>query len=434
MKDNNTILSWITKRRGLSNLELEMIPISDTNNWNYNYKTIIHEKNSYFSIIGVEVNSKHDKKIDWDQPIIYQKEIGILGFIIKDNMILLQAKTEPGNVNGTQVAPCVQATISNYMRVHGGDETKFLGYFLESDDNNYERISDSLQSEQGTRFMDKSNRNSIVRLRSGHYLEDNDDRFRWFELKELLSLIDKEYLINTDTRSCLISCNWEGLTENNIAFFTDSKDYGLKYWLNASYYQKDTSNRIFERLKEIQNGNKYDFKIKDLNKLRNWRFGEDVIIDNDGIEFAVKGFRVSVADREVSFWEQPLVHNLSLGRVVLYCQKRDGVLKFFLNAQIIIGLDEAFVWGSSIQITKEEKNINFEGQTVLAECMQSDEGGRFYQSKCLYQIIKIPEGVNVPTSDMSYWASLAEIQSIVVQSNKTTNELRSVLSLLLKYL
>ncbi len=434
MKGNETISSWIIKRRGLSKLEVEVIPISSIKNWNYNYKTIVHEKNSYFSIIGVEVNSKHDKKIDWDQPIIYQKEMGILGFIIKDNKILLQAKTEPGNVNGTHVAPSVQATVSNYMRVHNGDETKFLRYFLESDDNNYERISDSLQSEQGIRFMDKSNRNSIIRLRSGHYLEDNDDRFRWFEVKELLSLIDKEYLINTDTRSCLVSCNWEDLTENNIAFFTDSQDHGLKYWLNASYYQKDTSNRIFKRLKEIQNGKKYDFKIKDLNKLRNWRFKEDVIIDDNQVEFAVKGFKVSVADREISYWEQPLVHNLSLGRVVLYCQKRDGVLKLLLNAQIIIGLDEAFVWGPSIQITKEDENINFEGQTVLAECMQSDEGGRFYQSKCLYQIVELPERVKVPKSDMSYWASLAEIQSIVIQNKKTTNELRSVLSLLLKFL
>ena len=66
--------------------------------------------------------------------------------------------------------------------------------------------------------------------------------------------------------------------------------------------------------------------------------------------------------------------------------------------------------------------------------MQSDEGGRFYQSKCFYQIIEIPEGVKVPMSEMSYWASLAEIQSIVLQNNKTTNELRSVLSLLLKFL
>ena len=90
------------------------------------------------------------------------------------------------------------------------------------------------------------------------------------------------------------------------------------------------------------------------------------------------------------------------------------------------------VWGPSIQNEKEVLSIK--GQTILAECMQSDEGGRFYQSKCLYQIIEISEEVKVTNSSMSYWASLNEIQNIVIHSKMTTNELRSVLSLLLKFL
>ena len=434
MNKNGTILSWITKRRELSKLKVDEIPLNKIRDWIYTDKSIIHKKNYFFSIIGVEVNCKQNIETNWEQPIILQEEVGILGFLIKENMILLQAKTEPGNVNGTQVAPSVQATVSNYLRKHGGEETKFLNYFLEPDDSNHECISDIIQSEHGTRFMDKSNRNSIVRFQNEYYLEDIDDRFRWFEIKELLSLLDKDYLINTDARSTLVSCNWEKLTENNIAFFTDRQDQEFKYWLNTSYYQKESINRIFELLEELQKQNKYDFKIKDLKKLKGWTVDKDVIIDIDQVELAVKGFRVSATDREVPFWEQPLVHNLSLGQVVLFCQKREGILKFLLNAQLIIGRNEALEWGPSIQFTKEDEVINFEGQTVLSKCMQSDEGGRFYQSNCLYQIIEIAEGIKVPQSEMSYWASLSEIQSIVVQNNKTTNELRSVLSLLLKYL
>ena len=139
-----------------------------------------------------------------------------------------------------------------------------------------------------------------------------------------------------------------------------------------------------------------------------------------------------VTDREISYWEQPFIQNLGLEKVILYCQKRNGVLKFLLTAKIIIGLDNALVWGPSIQNEKEVLSIK--GQTILAECMQSDEGGRFYQSKCLYQIIEISEEVKVTNSSMSYWASLNEIQNIVIHSKMTTNELRSVLSLLLKFL
>jgi len=430
----NKIISWISKRRGLSKLKVEIIPISGVKNWIVTQKNIQHEKNFFFSIIGVQVDFEQKKELVCEQPIILQQEAGILGFILQDTKILLQAKTEPGNVNGTQIGPSVQATVSNYKRVHGGEETKFLRYFKRSNDDNYECINNSIQLEQGKRFMNKSNCNSIIRLRSRYFLNDLDDKFRWFEIKELLSLLDEDYLINTDSRSVLISCNWEELTENNYAFFVDSDDHGLKYLLNESYYQEDPSTRILDVLEEINKQNKFHFKIKDLDKLRNWRFNEDVIIDDEQVEFAVKGFRVSVTDREVSQWEQPLVHDLSLGKVVLYCQKKDGILKFLLNAQIIIGGGESLVWGPSVQNTNNDKNIIFDGQTVLVECMQSDEGGRFYQSKCLYQIIELPERTKVTNSDMSYWASLAEIQSIVIQNKKTTNELRSVLSLLLKFL
>lgn len=429
----NEITIWISKRRNLSKLKVETIPINNIKNWIFTGKNITYENNYFFSIIGVEVYSEQKKELVWEQPVILQQEVGVLGFIIQHGKILLQAKTEPGNVNGTQIGPSVQATVSNYMKVHGGEETKFLRFFLGSDDS-YERISNSVQLEHGTRFMNKSNQNTIIRLRDGYFLNDADDRFRWFEIKELLSLLEEDYLINTDTRSVLVSCNWEELTTNNIAFFSDLEHKGLKHWLHESYYQKDSSTRIFEVLKELQNQNKYNFKIKDLDKLKNWIVNKDVIYDNDQSEFIVKGFRVSAADREVSYWEQPLVQNVGLEKVLLYCQMKDGVLKFLLNAQIIIGMDEGLVWGSSIQSTRDNEIISFGEQTVLAECMQSDEGGRFYQSKCLYQIIELDEWVKVTKSGRSYWASLSEIQKLTIENKKTTNELRSVLSLLLKFL
>ena len=429
----NEIISWISKRRKLSKLDVKMIPIKSIKNWIVNGKNIIHEKKSYFSIIGVEGRWKQKQKLVFVQPIILQKEKGIMGFMIQNNKILLQAKTEPGNVNGTQIAPSVQATVSNYKRIHGGDETKFLRYFLESENNNYKWLNRSLQLEQGLRFMNKSNYNMIIRLHSGTFLNDLDDRFRWFEIRELLSLLEENYLINTDSRSVLVSCNWEELTENNIAFFENSQDHGFKYLLNESYYQKD-SKRIFEILEALQKRNNYQFTITDLNKLKNWRFNEDVIIDNDETEFEVKGFRVKVADREISHWEQPLIHDLGIGKVILYCQKRDGILKFLLNAQIIIGGDKELVWGASVQNTINDKLIITEGQTVLGECMQSDEGGRFYQSKVLYQIVELQKDTQIVDTKISYWATLAEIQSIVVLNKKSTNELRSVLSLLLKFI
>ena len=48
---------------------------------------------------------------------------------IKTNKYLLQAKVEPGNINKIQISPTVQATKSNYLRIHGGKTIAFLKFF-----------------------------------------------------------------------------------------------------------------------------------------------------------------------------------------------------------------------------------------------------------------------------------------------------------------
>ena len=79
--------------------------------------------------------------------------------------VLVQAKVEPGNIGYAQLAPTVQATQSNYERVHGSQETPFLDWFLGQRQDAV--LDDCLQSEQGSRFLGKFNRNMAVRVPDG---------------------------------------------------------------------------------------------------------------------------------------------------------------------------------------------------------------------------------------------------------------------------
>ena len=109
------------KIKSLNNLEC----------WIKNDNRIYHSSGKFFKIVGIDVKSNMIGK-NWDQPIIVQKELGILG-IIKDkikNRYLLQAKVEPGNKNKLQLSPTVQATKSNYKRVHGGKKIPYLNFFF----------------------------------------------------------------------------------------------------------------------------------------------------------------------------------------------------------------------------------------------------------------------------------------------------------------
>ena len=85
--------------------------------------------------------------------MIDQPELGWLGFVVRTAGAgvewLVQAKTEPGNVHGTQLAPTLQATRSNFTRVHGGRPTRFLDLFRAGD----AVLSDGPHSEQGSAFL-----------------------------------------------------------------------------------------------------------------------------------------------------------------------------------------------------------------------------------------------------------------------------------------
>lgn len=106
-----------------------------------------------------------DDEIVAEQPIIIQDEIGFLGIIAKEIKgilhFLMQAKIEPGNVNGVQVSPTIQATRSNFTCVHGGQMPLYFDWFKEAQKYGVV-LYDQIQSEQGSRFAGKRNRNIIL--------------------------------------------------------------------------------------------------------------------------------------------------------------------------------------------------------------------------------------------------------------------------------
>ena len=160
----------------------------------------------FFSIDGIHIQTNYRDVSTWDQPIINQPEIGFLGFIVKKIQgvyhFLMQAKIEPGNLNVVQLSPTLQATRSNYTRVHKGAIPKYLEYF--TGEKNVYVLVDQLQSEQGARFLHKRNRNIIVEVEESDPIEILDG-FIWLSLGQIKELISYPNVLNMDTRT-VISC------------------------------------------------------------------------------------------------------------------------------------------------------------------------------------------------------------------------------------
>lgn len=394
-------------------------------------------------MVGLRARSNRPSLDGLNQPMILQPEIGILGSLFRRTpggpQILLQAKTEPGNVSGTQLAPSVQATVSNYTRRHGGKPTPHLEHFLSPTS---ESVADCVQSEQGTRFIDKFNRNSSIFLESDRD-EPTASNWSWSGIEDVLSLLRSDFVLNTDLRSVLTSCDWEALCRNGAPFsrWSGSGTFGEK--LLQSYRASEDRSRsldseLYAQLEELRRSIRIEAERVPLRDLAGWRVTEGGI-SSDHATFDVRLMSVSVGDREVERWDQPLLASSQEDDIILYCQMHNDVLHFLFAASPEIGFRDGVQLGPSVQsgnpgidsAALNEIAADNDQYSTVAAVKQSDEGGRFYRSVAQYRIIELPQSVKVPSSSDLVWATLRQCDQMLKKPGILTNEARSALSLLL---
>ena len=205
------ILQWLYAKRESIKVDIQQVPINQMSKWFYDEVEgrIKHVSGKFFSIDGIRVHTNYGMKETWDQPIINQPEIGYLGILtqVKNGILhfLLQAKIEPGNINVVQLSPTLQATKSNYTRVHQGKTPAFLEYF--NGEKEVTVLVDQLQSEQGARFYKKRNRNIIIEIPENEQVEIPDN-FIWLTLKQLKDLMSMDNVVNMDTRTVISAINY----------------------------------------------------------------------------------------------------------------------------------------------------------------------------------------------------------------------------------
>ena len=220
------VASWLDLVRASDRSCVEPSPLAQSEAWSHQDGTIRHVSGRFFGIVGL---TWREGPVQRRQPFIEQREVGTLGFIGRCGEhgmeLLVQAKSEPGNVGVVQLAPTCQATASNRDRVHGGHAPPYSDYFS---DLSAKIISESLQSEEGTRFFGKLNRNILV---LDDHVEVEDDQHRWVPFNVFSQLLIEDFMVNTDARSILCTTNWVRLA-GRLPFQGDD-DFSRE--LNASF-------------------------------------------------------------------------------------------------------------------------------------------------------------------------------------------------------
>lgn len=445
---------WRT--RVVQNNSFSCIPIdfAESQEWAFREGALKHRTGGFFSLVGVEATSRFDQLDGREQLIIFQPEIAINGFLIRrlnDCVeVLFQGRVEPGNIDAFQLAPTVQSTEANYKRMHGGAATPFVEWFLE--ENSSQTLYDKLQSEEGTRYHGKYNRNVVLEIPTDKDLE-LPSQFRWYSLNAIREFAISDNILNTDSRSVLSCMDWDLLAGPGQAFRGHaSGTYGehlmLSYCSDEDQAECSTL-ELFEWLTRLRVWGALRTQIKPITELKNWIIDAGEIRElNPERGFVARQYKVEARKREVVFWDQPLIDSQGIGHIALVSQMRCGVLHFLIKASCEIGYLEGVQLSASVMIAPGEvadesdpiereilqRIESGDGVEVILHLRQSEEGGRFYEDENNYQIVLLDERVVIPESDYYRWITLNQVKNIIQVPGIFSIEFRGALTLLISYL
>ncbi|WP_217494694.1 NDP-hexose 2,3-dehydratase family protein [Frankia sp. CgS1] len=415
---------WFKQRAEANTYQISVVALDQLDGWGFDGDSgnLSHRSGKFFSIEGIEVATDHREVPTWSQPIILQPEIGILGILVKSFAgvphCLMQAKMEPGNINGLQISPTVQATRSNYTRVHGGSSVPYLEHFLAPRAGRV--VFDSLQSEQGSWFLNKRNRNMIVAVDDD--VEVRDD-FCWLSVPQLRELVHAENIVNMDSRTVL----------SGMSFLTGDTGGGEAL---------HTTHELLSWFTEVKARYRLDRQVIRLSEVKDWIRSSDRISHELELFFNVIGVSVRASNREVMSWSQPMFQPTCQGVIAFVTRWIKGVRHLLVHARTEPGTGDVVEMSPTVNCSPE----NYRGlgrdqqppfldfvlaappERILVDVVHSEEGGRFYHAENRYQLVEADEDFPLEVPPDFVWMTVSQLTSFVPYGNHVNVGARSLLT------
>ncbi|MFB7631997.1 NDP-hexose 2,3-dehydratase family protein [Streptomyces sp. NPDC056149] len=440
--------AWWAERRRAGGFSVERIPFHDLDAWEFDPGTgnLGHASGRFFTVEGLQVRAGGNAGPElWSQPVINQPEIGILGILVKefDGVLhcLMQAKMEPGNANTIQLSPTVQATRSNYMKVHQGAGTRYLEHF--TGPQRGQVLVDVLQSEQGAWFWRKRNRNMVV-LATGDVPLHED--FCWLTMDQLRGLMTVDNLVNMDARtvlSCLPFMLPDETEGRSGDAFRDALVRSYQYRGAArSPFVPDSAGSILSWFTEAKTRCDWSARLVPLADVAGWKRDDWEITDEGAENFRIIAVRVAAGTREVTRWTQPLLYPRGEGRAVFLARAIDGVVHLLVRARPEYGLMDQVEMAPTVHLHPGQ-GLDAVQEDILRDALRpgggairydqvlSEEGGRFHHALTRYQIVEVGEDFPLDVDPHLCWMTARQLTDLLRHGHYLNIEARSLLTCLL---
>jgi oxidase EvaA len=433
---------WYAERVRANSYRVTRVPLAGLSGWRFHPDTgnLVHDSGRFFAVEGLAVSTDHREVAHWTQPIIRQPETGILGILVKEfNGVLhclMQAKMEPGNINLIQLSPTLQATRSNYTRVHKGKPIPYLEYFTAPWRGRV--LVDVLQSEQGAWFLHKRNRNIVIEVTDDIPVHDD---FCWLTLAQLHELLHVDNLVNMDARTVLSGIPFAAPFERPAVRDADSFHGALLRSLAESKGALHELPALLSWFTEAKTKHTLAQQRIPLNEVTGWQTTDEHITNDDGKYFTVIGVDVQASNREVAHWTQPMLAPVGQGLLAFLAKRIDGVLHVLVQARTEAGTFDVIEMAPTVHCMPD----NYAGvrpppflrdvldappEAIKHDVVHSEEGGRFYHAENRYMVVEVGDDFPVEVPADYIWMTARQATSLVRYGNYFNVEARSMLTCL----
>lgn len=436
--------AWLDDWDAAHGMSVVEKPLEQLDGWAFDDDgaALRHRSGGFFSIVGLDVHLSDAPVAHWQQPIIDQPEVGILGFLVTrvDGVlrVLMQAKNEPGNPRGSQLSPTVQATRSNYLGLHGGRPVPYLEHFRRRTDES--ALADVRQSEHGSWFIAKRNRNMIVEVADDLEVIDG---FAWFTLADVYRALREPVMVNMDARTVLACMPFAGVGPGDPPGAEhDAVGSSLARSFSGRHGSVHSTPDLLAAVTDARVSLDLSRRQVSLSGLTGWERRDGRITHRTGAYFDVLGVEVSCSGREVGAWDQPMIAGSAGAVAAFLAADVDGVLHVLLRLRSEAGFVDVVELGPTVQCAPANYAHLPDGarprfldevldaadgpdsDDVLFDSSLAEEGGRFHSTTIRYLVVHTHAFEEPPGYR---WLTLAQLGDLVHHSHYVSVQARTLL-------
>ena len=236
------------------------------------------------------------------------------------------------------------------------------------------------------------------------------------------------------------SYNVEAYLEDCLESFVNSEVMDDIEVLIVNDGSSDNTAKIAQRYAD-----KYENTFRLINK-ENGGHGSTIntgVREAKGKYFKVVGVKVTISNREVSSWCQPLIQPMQQGICAFIIKKINGVYHFMVQAKLECGNFDVMELAPTVQCLTGnipssrsarppflDLVLESSGSQVLYDTLQSEEGGRFYHEQNRNMLVEVDGSFPLELPERYRWMTLGQIYQFLRFNNYLNIQSRSLIAAL----